>query len=161
MRKYKLYLREPCSGHLGPGGAYRYEDGVLELLWYGESSYHPVRPGNGVLLKLDERGWDVRGLTPPKTREDRLLWLAGVPKVARCASREAYDAMVDRHDGGPVRHVGGRDWQVAESLTPEGRIWIVAGWVAPRIGGRAAREMLRRMGSAAPAWYTDRIMRRR
>lgn len=161
MKKYKLYLRGPCSGHLGRGADYRYEDGVLELIWYGESSWHPVKAGHGVLLKLDERGWDVRGLTPPQTREDRLMWLCGIPKVARCASREDYDALVERYDGGPVRHMGGRGWQVAESLTPEGRIWIVAGWVEPRIGGKAARQMLRTMGSAAPSWYVEQIMRRR
>lgn len=160
MYKYKLFLKEPETGRLGRGGAYAYDgDGLLELTWYGESSYHAIAPG-GWLVQLDEEGRDVRRLQVPKARAGRVMWLCGIPKAARCRTLTEYDEMAAAFVGGPVEHIGGPHWQAARCLDGRGRAYIVAAWVDMRIGWGEAQEMMRQVGCIAPEWFVRKAMRR-
>lgn len=161
MNKYKLFLKDDCSGRLGKGGEYTYEDGVLEINWYGEKSWHPVRPESALLVTLDDGETEIRRLDAPKTYPAKLLWLCGVPRVARCKSLAEYDTMVEGHKDSPVQHLGGEGWQIAKGLGPEGRDYIVAGWVDPKISNKQRRKMLEHCGTFAPDWYVDKLLRRK
>lgn len=159
MKKFKLFLKDGESGQLGRGGEWNYKDNVLEINWYGEKSWHLVMPGTALLVRLgDEGGPVIRRLEAPKTYPAKLLWLCGVPKVARCKSREQYDKLVESHSDSPVQHLGGAGWQIAMGLGPEGRDYIVAGWVDPGISNKQRRQMLERCGTFAPDWYVDKLM---
>lgn len=161
MNKFKLFLKEDCSGRLGRGGEYNYEDGVLMLKWYGEPSWHYVAPGSAVLVTLGDDVVEIDGLQAPKTYPGKLLWLCGVPRVARCKSREEYDGLVEGHTDSPVRHLGGAGWQVAKGLGPEGRDYIVAGWVSAKITNKQRRQMLEQCGTFAPDWYVDKLLQQK
>lgn len=161
MYKYKLFLKDQETGPLGRGGEYAYDgDGLLELRWYGDVSYHHVSPGSAVLVQLNEEVRDVRRLQPPKRHEDRIMWLCGIPKEARCRTLAEYDEAVSGYQGGPVEHIGGSRWQVAMAPTSKGWMRIVAVWVDMRIGYDEAQRMMIHVGCIAPEWFVRRLLRR-
>lgn len=161
MNKYKLFLRDPKSGRLGQGGKYTYDgEGLLELCWYGEVSYHHVRPGTAVLVQLGDETRDLRRLMPPKRHEDKVMWLCGISKAVRFRTLAEYDEAAAGCESGPVEHIGGPHWQVARSLGANGRMRIVAAWVDMRIGYDEARRMMTQVGCIAPEWFVRRVLRR-
>lgn len=160
MHKYKLFLKDTESGRLGRGGEYSYDgDGLLELQWYGETSYHAIAPG-GWLVQLDDEQRDVRRLQVPKARAGRVMWLCGIPAAARCKTLAEYDEMAAGYLTGPVEHIGGPRWQVARARGDQGREYIVAAWVDMRIGRQEADRMMEQLGSIAPEWFVDKLLRR-
>lgn len=160
MNKYKLFLRDPKSGRLGVGGEYAYDgEGLLELHWYGEVSYHHVSPGTAVLVQLGDETRDVRRLMPPKRLEDKVMWLCGISKAVRCRTLAEYDEAASC-ESGPVEHIGGPHWQVARSLGANGGMRIVAAWVDMRISCGEARRMMTQVGCIAPEWFANRLLRR-
>ena len=161
MNKFKMFLKDDCQGRLGRGGEYTYEDGALEITWYGDRSIHFVEPGSAVMLTLDDGMSDIHRLKAPKSYPNKLLWLCGVPRAARCKSPAEYDTMVEGHECSPVRHLGGKGWQIAMGLGPEGRDYIVAGWVDPKISTRERTRMLKTCGTFAPDWYVEQLMLRK
>lgn len=161
MSKYKLFLREADAGQLGRGVEYAYDgDGLLELRWYGEISYHNVDPGTAVLAELDEDHRDVRMLVPPKRYEDRVMWLCDIPREVRCQTLAKYDDAASGYHGGEVRHICGTGWQVAVVPGLRGRRYIVAAWVDMRISWSEVQRMMEQVGCDAPDWFSRKILRR-
>ena len=160
MGVHKLFLDKPCEGKLGKSTEYQYEDGVLELRWRGERSWHPFPERSAVVVKCLGGTPEVEPLAAPRSYRGKILWLCGVPKNCRCKTLEEYDALVDKHQGGPLRHEGNPNWHIARALDQEGRDYIVAGWVSPSIPDKQLRRMLRNCGAAAPDWYIREILKK-
>ena len=158
MSVHKLFLDEPCYGRLGKGGEYNYDDSVLEVKWYGEKIWQYFPRKSAVMVRLDGAVPEVEPLSVPRSYPGKLLWLCGVPKQARCKSMAEYDTMVEGHTDSPVKHEGGPGWQIAIGLGPQGRDYIVAGWVDPRITAKQRRKMLQKCGTFAPDWFVEKIL---
>lgn len=95
MAIHRVYLEEGCSGAVGKSTGYRYEDGVLEISWCGEKSWQTFPEHTAVAVKCRGKMPEVDVLQPPRGRSYAVLWLCGVPRSARCATMEEYNALVE------------------------------------------------------------------
>lgn len=157
---HRLYLDEPCQGRLGKSTEYAYEDGVLEIRWCGEQSWHYFPPKTAVVVKCRGCMPEVEPVMLPKAWRWRVLWLCGVPKNGRCGTMEEYEAIVRAHQGGPVRHEGGQGWQIARALGTNGRDYVVAGYAAHNLREAEARKMIRSCHVEAPEWFVNQVLRK-
>lgn len=161
MILFRLFLDETDEGVLGRAGMWRYdrEDQTLETVWLGKANWVQVKPRSAVVVKCAREGPVVEPLLAPHGLAARLLWLAGVPKAARCRSREVFDRLVESWEGPPLEHLGGQGWQVARTTGPEGREAAIAGWVDPRSAPKELRRMIRACGkNDVPEWYIKELV---
>ena len=166
MGTYRLYLDEPCEGTVGRGTEYHYEDGVLEINWYGERAWHHVPSRTAVVVKCRGELPEVLKLEPPYGYRQRLLWLCGLPREARANTMAEYDRLVKAEEikGAQIRHEGGPGWQIAWGIRPGGkgkrgwRQWLVAGYAEAKIKDKEIRRMLEAAGSTAPDWYVKKVL---
>ena len=155
MAKHRIFLDEPCEGEVGKGTMYRYEDGVLELEWYGQSALYYFPRKSAVLIKCEGVMPEAHPLRYPDNFRWRALWLCGVNRGRRCSTCAEFDARVENDH--PTRIAEGSGWKLAWKET-EGREWIAFGWISGRVTNADVMAMIQASGVNVPRWFIREVL---
>ena len=156
MANHRLYLDEPCEGQVGRSTQYKYDDGVLEINWYGERAWFYFPPKSAVLIKCEGTLPDVVPLIIPTNFRWRALWLCGVPKSGRCSSRAEFDARILTKP--PIRLAEGDGWKIAWQINDRGNEEIYLGWISGKVTNRDVRRMVAACDVTAPGWFIQEVL---
>lgn len=156
MANHRLYLDKPCEGQVGKSTKYKYEDGVLEIEWYGERAWFYFPEKSAVLVKCEGTLPDVVPLSIPANFRWRSLWLCGVPKRGRCSSRAEFDAKILQEDH--TRVAEGDGWKIAWHINNYGAEEIFLGWISGKVTDRDVRKMVSVCNVTAPGWFIKEVL---
>ena len=156
MAHHKLYLNENCEGQVGKGTKYKYEDGVLEIEWYGERAWFYFEPKTAVLVKCEGALPDVVPLIAPKNFRWRVLWLCGIPKQRRCSHHAEFIAKALEEK--PLRISEGVGWKVAWELDEHGNERVAFGWISGKVTDSDVRRLVDECKVKAPDWFCEQVL---
>lgn len=156
MGNHRLYLDESCEGMIGKSTKYKYDDEVLEIEWHGERAWFHFPQKSAVLVKCEGAMPDVLPLTVPANFRWRTLWLCGVPKPGRCASRAEFEAKVI--DQNISRISEGDGWKIAWKITENGAEYAALGWISGKIHDRDVMRMVDACNVTAPEWFIRQVL---
>lgn len=155
---YRLYLDEPCEGHLGMSTHYVYEDDVLEIRWCGEKQWHHLPAQSAVIVQCNGCKPEVVPLQWPKVFRWRVMWLCGVKKRGRCSTMDEYFEVCKRFDPKKLRHIGSKGWRVALHTGQNGREHAVAAWIDGRLTNSEVNKMVDACNLNVPDWLRKQVL---
>lgn len=167
MAIHHFLLEGPMEGPVGMSSRLRFDGSTVTVEWkYGQSVSMPAAVGD--VIFVDCWGGTPRiGKTVPPKRLDRLaLWLVGIPKDARYASRaeaeRAFEAFVDSWapESREFRRLIGERWFVGQyrDVYTDFCWQHVCGWVDPGIASEEVRRFVAKVGSRWSREVTEKFL---
>jgi len=167
MAIHHFLLRGPIEGPVGMSARIRFDGSTVTVEWKGQTVSMSAAVGDVVFV--DCWGGTPRiGKTVPPKRPYRLaLWMVGIPKGSRYASREeARQAFADFEDGSwmiesrEFRRLIGERWFVGQYRDAySGFRWRnVCGWVDARIDPSEVRRFVAEVGSRWSPEVTEKFL---
>lgn len=166
MAIHHFLLEGPMEGPVGMSSRLRFDGSTVTVEWKGQTVSMPAAVGD--LIYVDCWGGLPRvGKTIPPKRLDRLaMWLVGIPKDARFASRaDAERAFAEFWDefapeSREFRQRSSDRWYIGQYRDVyTGFRWRhVCGWVAPDITPVELRQFVAEIGSRWSREVTERFL---
>lgn len=166
MAIHHFLLKEPIEGAVGMSSYLRFDGATVTVEWKGQTTSMPAAVGD--LIYIDcWGGLPQIGKTVPPKRPDRLaLWLVGIPKGSRYASRAKAEQAFAEFEGEwapesrDYRIRSSDRWYVGQYRDAyTGYRWRnVCGWVSPDIAPAEVREFVDEVGSRWSPEVTEKIL---
>ena len=166
MAIHHFLLRAPMEGSVGMSSYLRFDGSTVTVEWRGQTATMPAAVGDVVFVDC-WGGLPQIGKTVPPKRPDRLaLWLVGVPKDSRYASRdEAEQAFEDFEEAWApesreYRQRSSDRWYIGQyrDAYTDFRWRNACGWVAPDITPEEVRKFVAEVGSRWSPEVTEKIL---
>ena len=155
MSIHHFHLKNPIEGKVGMSSYFRFDGDTVTVEWKGQTVTMQATAGDVVFVDC-WGGLPRIGKTVPPKRLDRLaLWLVGIPKGSRYASRaEAERAFEEFEDSWApesreFRRLIGERWFVGQyrDAYTDFRWRNVCGWVSPDVTPSEVRQFVAEIGS--------------